>query len=142
MKIYHGPRTYRLLWSRLNLRSSPFKSRETTYISLVKSHLDYCASIWDPPLRQDSNDLESRGLPGDFIFQLMFQASALNPPPTCLTKTVGLERSTGKAQPARPVKRMFSSSSALGRPWMMNKWQPNSQKIIKSGNQDLLDGLS
>ena len=48
----------RLGFIRRNLRGSPFKSRETPYISLVRSHLDYCASIWDPHLKQDSNDLE------------------------------------------------------------------------------------
>ena len=48
----------RLGFIRRNLRGSPFKSRETAYISLVRSHLDYCASIWDPHLKQDSNDLE------------------------------------------------------------------------------------
>ena len=35
----------RLGFIRPNKPGSPFKSRETTYISLVWSHLDYCASM-------------------------------------------------------------------------------------------------
>ena len=40
------------------LQDSPFKSHETTYISLARSLLDYCINIWDPHLKLDIDDLE------------------------------------------------------------------------------------
>jgi hypothetical protein len=48
----------RLGFIRRNLKGSPFKCRDTAYISLVRSQLEYCASIWDPNTKKDSNRLE------------------------------------------------------------------------------------
>ena len=35
-----------------NLRGSPHKCRKTAYISLVRSQLEYCCTIWDPTLQK------------------------------------------------------------------------------------------
>ena len=48
----------RLGFIKRNLRGSPYKCRETAYISLVRSQLDYCGSIWDPHLKRDSDTIE------------------------------------------------------------------------------------
>jgi len=41
-----------------NLRRCPAKLKETAYITLVRSTLDYAASIWDPHLAKDCDLLE------------------------------------------------------------------------------------
>ena len=41
-----------------NLRRCPAKLKETAYIMLVRSILEYAASIWDPHLAKDCNLLE------------------------------------------------------------------------------------
>ena len=43
---------------RRNLRSSPSRLKETAYLSLVRSVLEYGASIWDPHLSKDSQAIE------------------------------------------------------------------------------------
>ena len=43
---------------RRNLRGCPSKLKETTYISLVRSTLEYAATVWDPELSKDTNALE------------------------------------------------------------------------------------
>ena len=48
----------RLEFLKRNLRGSPFKCRALAYTSLVRSQVDYCASIWDPTLKRDINELE------------------------------------------------------------------------------------
>ena len=48
----------RLGFLKRNLRGSPFKCRELAYSSLVRSQVDYCASIWDPTLKRDILELE------------------------------------------------------------------------------------
>ena len=48
----------RLWFIRRNLRGSPFKYREIAYQSLVRSQLEYCATIWDPTLKCDITKLE------------------------------------------------------------------------------------
>ena len=41
-----------------NLRGAPYKYRETAYQCLVRSQLEYCATVWDPTLKKDINSLE------------------------------------------------------------------------------------
>ena len=41
-----------------NLRGSPHKCRKTAYISLVRSQLEYCCTIWDPTLQKHQSALE------------------------------------------------------------------------------------
>ena len=48
----------RLGFVRRNLRGSPHKCRETAYISLVRSQLKYCCTIWDPTLQKHQSALE------------------------------------------------------------------------------------
>ena len=43
---------------RRNLRGSPYKLRELSYITLVRSSLEYCGSIWDPTNNDEVNRLE------------------------------------------------------------------------------------
>ena len=43
---------------RRNLRGCPEKLKETTYISLVRSVLEYAATIWDPRLSKHTNALQ------------------------------------------------------------------------------------
>ena len=43
---------------RKNLRRCPAKLKETAYITLVRSTLEYAASIWDPHLAKDCDLLE------------------------------------------------------------------------------------
>ena len=43
---------------RRNLKSCPGKLKETAYLSLVRSVLEYGATIWDPYLAKDINSLE------------------------------------------------------------------------------------
>ena len=43
---------------RRNLRGCPSKLKETAYISLVRSTLEYAATVWDPELSKDTNALE------------------------------------------------------------------------------------
>ena len=43
---------------RRNLRHSPAKLKETAYITLVRSTLEYAASIWNPHLAKDCDLLE------------------------------------------------------------------------------------
>ena len=48
----------RLGFIRRNLRGSPYKCREVAYKSLVRSQLEYSATIWDPTLKKDAYSLE------------------------------------------------------------------------------------
>ena len=48
----------RLGFIRRNLRGSPYKCRETAFIALTRSQLEYCSSIWDPILNKDSDSIE------------------------------------------------------------------------------------
>jgi len=48
----------RLGFVRRNLRGCPYKYRKTAYVSLVRPQMEYCASVWDPVLKQDSARLE------------------------------------------------------------------------------------
>ena len=41
-----------------NLRYSPKSLKELSYMSLVRSKLEYCASIWDPHFTKDTDKLE------------------------------------------------------------------------------------
>jgi len=41
-----------------NLSKCPQKLREQAYISLIRSRLEYCATVWDPYLIKDINTLE------------------------------------------------------------------------------------
>ena len=43
---------------RRNLRYSPKSLKELSYMSLVRSKLEYCASIWDPHFTKDTDKLE------------------------------------------------------------------------------------
>ena len=43
---------------RRNLRHCPAKPKETAYITLVRSTLEYAASIWDPHLAKDCDLLQ------------------------------------------------------------------------------------
>ena len=45
--ISHFPLTCNQLQK---IRGSPYKRRETAYITLTRSQLEYCSSIWDPIL--------------------------------------------------------------------------------------------
>jgi len=52
----------RCLWSgflRHNLRQCPAKLKESAYISLVRSTLEYATPVWDPHLAKDINKLEN-----------------------------------------------------------------------------------
>ena len=42
-----------------NLRRWPAKLKESAYISLFRSTLEYAASVWDPHLAKDINKLEN-----------------------------------------------------------------------------------
>lgn len=44
---------------RRNLRYCPPKLKATAYITLVRSKLDYCSTIWDPHLEKDIKALEA-----------------------------------------------------------------------------------
>ncbi len=44
---------------RQDYQYSDSRSRLQLYISLVRSHLDYAAPVWDPHLQKDINSLES-----------------------------------------------------------------------------------
>ena len=44
---------------RRNLRSCPTKLKELSYQSLIRSKLEYSASVWDPHLAKDINALEA-----------------------------------------------------------------------------------
>ena len=48
----------RLGFVRRNLCGSPHKCCETAYISLVRSQLEYCCTIWDPTLQKHQSALE------------------------------------------------------------------------------------
>ena len=48
----------RLGFVRRNLSGSPQKCCETAYISLVRSQLEYCCTIWDPTLQKHQSALE------------------------------------------------------------------------------------
>jgi len=41
-----------------NLKYCPRKTKEMAYFSLVRSTLDYSASVWDPNLKKDQTKLE------------------------------------------------------------------------------------
>jgi len=43
---------------RRNLKGCPAELKETAYISLVRSVLKYCATVWDPYLVKDRDELE------------------------------------------------------------------------------------
>ena len=44
---------------RRNLKNCDKKFKETAYISLVRSVLDYSSTIWDPHLQQDIDRIEN-----------------------------------------------------------------------------------
>ena len=44
---------------RRNLKYCPRKSKETAYIALVRSKLEYCTTTWDPYLQQDIIKIEN-----------------------------------------------------------------------------------
>ena len=48
----------RLGFARRNLRGAPFKYREVAYQSLVRSQMEYCATIWDTKHKGDISSLE------------------------------------------------------------------------------------
>ena len=48
----------RLRFVRQNLRGARYKYRKTIYQCLVRSQLEYCATVWDPTLKKDINSLE------------------------------------------------------------------------------------
>ena len=48
----------RLGFLRRNLKGSPYKLREMAYLSLVRSSLEYCGSIWDPTVKQEVDMVE------------------------------------------------------------------------------------
>ena len=48
----------RLGFIRRNLRGSTYKCRETAFIALTRSQLEYCSSISDPILNKDSDSIE------------------------------------------------------------------------------------
>ena len=48
----------RLGFLKRNLRGAPYKCRETAYVTLIRSQMEYCSSIWDPTLNKDSDSLE------------------------------------------------------------------------------------
>ena len=41
-----------------NLRGSPYKLRELAYVTLVRSSLEYCGSVWDPTVKGEAEKLE------------------------------------------------------------------------------------
>ena len=41
-----------------NLRGSPYRLRETAYVTLVRSSLEYCGAIWDPSGKEEIDSLE------------------------------------------------------------------------------------
>ena len=43
---------------RRNLRGSPYKLRELAYVTLVRSSLEYCGSVWDPTVKGEAEKLE------------------------------------------------------------------------------------
>ena len=43
---------------RRNIYHCPVKLREQAYITLIRSRLEYCCTVWDPHLSKDSNKLE------------------------------------------------------------------------------------
>ena len=49
----------RLGFIKRNLKGSSHRQRKTAYISLVRSTMGYCGSLWDPVLKKEINMLES-----------------------------------------------------------------------------------
>ena len=47
-----------LAFVRRNLKCCPEKLRRLSYISLIRSKLEYSSSVWDPHLRKDIHQLE------------------------------------------------------------------------------------
>ena len=47
-----------LAFVRRNLKYCPEKLRRLSYISLIRSKLEYSSSVWDPHLRKDIHQLE------------------------------------------------------------------------------------
>ena len=43
---------------RRNLKACPLKLRETAYVAMVRSSLEYCSAVWDPFRQKDINKLE------------------------------------------------------------------------------------
>ena len=83
---------------RRNLRKCPQELRRTSYISLVRSVMDYSATVWDPHLRKDVNSLErtqrraARWIKQDFRFRSS---------PTAMLKSLGLEKLEDRRRNAR-----------------------------------------
>ena len=48
----------RLGFLRRNLKGSPHRLHEMAYLSLVRSSLEYCGSIWDPTVKQEVDMVE------------------------------------------------------------------------------------
>jgi len=44
---------------RRNIRTSSIKAKSTAYISLVRPHLEYCSSVWDPHQLNHINQIEA-----------------------------------------------------------------------------------
>lgn len=44
---------------RRNLSQCPQKLREQSYLALIRSRLEYCSAVWDPPLKKDITSLEA-----------------------------------------------------------------------------------
>ena len=49
----------RLGFLRRNLRGCPYKLRETAYLALVRSSLEYCGAIWDPTVKGEIDRIEA-----------------------------------------------------------------------------------
>jgi len=66
---------------RRNLRCCPVKLKETAYITLVRSALEYAASIWDPHLAKDCDLMAIRRfVKGDYR---NCSVIPFNKPPVC-----------------------------------------------------------
>ena len=48
----------RLGYLRRNLRGCPYRLRELAYITLVRSSLEYCGSVWDPTVQAEADTVE------------------------------------------------------------------------------------
>ena len=57
--VYYSKANSTLGFLRRNLWRCPAKLKESAYISLVLSTLEYAASVWDPHLAKDINKLEN-----------------------------------------------------------------------------------
>ncbi len=58
ISLITGKANSTLAFLRCNLKSCPRALKETAYISMVCSVLEYCAPVWDPYLEGDKNNME------------------------------------------------------------------------------------